>query len=329
MAEEIPQFPVFRPLGLEDRDLVERAFKGLGREASEFTFACFYMFRQSAEPGLSRLGDALLFRERCRGGGWCLLPPMLAGSPQAAADAAEAALRAAARAPSGELPGHIYGVTEALWNGIFGPGGRFERRPDRDNFDYVYERQELAELRGNRFHSKKNLINKFLRNHAFEYRRLTPDLLAPAKALAEHWCRLRCGPVGSLSRLETAALQEGLDRADALGLTVGLILVDGQVQALSLGERLSEDMAAIHFEKASPGIKGLGQLMAREFAAREFTGCRFFNREQDLGSAGLRRAKESYCPVKMVEKHVVSLAGDRRGDEHFRYAPESGEEDGA
>jgi hypothetical protein len=319
MDGSIPEFPEFRPLRMEDRALVERGFTGLGREPSEFTFASFYLFRASAEPGLSRLGDALLMRERCRGGGWCLLPPMLTARP---AEAAEAVCRAAGLKSEAELPRHIYGVTETVWRQFYEPGGKFERRSDRDNFDYVYERAELAELRGNRFHSKKNLINKFLRTHTFEYRRLSPELVAPAKELAEHWCRLRCGPVGSMSLLEVAALKEGLELAGRLDLTVGLILVDGQVQALSLGERLSADSAAIHFEKASPGIKGLAQLMAREFAAREFTDCRYFNREQDLGSAGLRRAKESYYPVRMVEKHVVSLAGDPAIGEHFRYAPE-------
>jgi len=324
MPEEIPEFPRFRPLRLEDRDLVERGFAGLGREPSEFTFACFYLYRDSAEPGLSRLGDALLLRERCRGGGWGLLPPMLTARP---AEAAEQVFRAGQARPADELPRHLYGVTDALWRQGFEAGGRFQRRADRDNFDYVYERAALAELRGNRYHSKKNLINHFLRNHAFEYRRLSPELVEPARELADRWCRVRCGPEGSLTQLEVTALKEGLQLAGDLGLTVGLILVDGRVQALALGERLSAEAAAIHFEKASPGIKGLAQLMAREFAAREFTDCRYFNREQDLGSPGLRRAKESYYPVRMVEKYVVALAGDPAIEKHFKYAPEADQQE--
>lgn len=321
---DVPEFPDFRPLRLEDRELVDRGFAGLGREPSEFTFACFYMFRASAEPALSRLGDALLFRERCRGGGYCLLPPMLTECP---AEAAEAALRAAVGAPaSAALPGHIYGVTDALWRRHFEAGGRFQRRADRDNYDYVYERSELAELRGNRYHSKKNLINQFLRSHSYEYARLEPALLDQAINLADRWCEVRCGLEGALSRYEVEALKEGLRLADRLGVVVGLLIVDGRVEALSLGERLTADTAAIHFEKSSPGIKGLPQLMAREFAAREFTDCRYFNREQDLGAPGLRKAKESYYPVKMVEKNTVALIGDVSAEEHFRYEPEDRQE---
>jgi uncharacterized protein len=320
MADDIPEFPSFRPLNIEDRELVGRGFAALGREASEFTFACFYLFRSSAEPCLSRLGDALLVRERCRGGAWCLLPPMLTAEP---AVVARTVFREAALRPELELPRHIYGITEQLWRRHFeADGGAFQRRADRDNFDYVYERQALAELRGNRYHSKKNQINHFLRRHAFEYRRLTPELVAGATELADSWCRERCGPRGSMSQLEVAALKEGLSLATQLDLVGGLILVDGQVQALSLGERLSADTAAIHFEKARPGMKGLAPLIAREFAAREFPDCRYFNREQDLGDPGLRQAKESLCPVKMVEKYAISLAGDAALDDHFRYEPE-------
>lgn len=313
MKDDVPDFPNFRPLGLSDREMVSRGFAGLGRECSEFTFACFYMFRASSEPGLCRLGDALLLRERCRGGGWCLLPPMLTAGP---AEAAAAALRAAG---GDGIPRHIYGVTETLWQRDYAGSGLFERRPDRDNFDYVYERKTLAELRGNRFHAKKNQINQFTRSHEFEYRRLAADLIEPARDLADRWCRQHCGPDGSMSRLEVQALKEGLGQTEALGLVCGVILVDGRVEALAVGERLSEDTAAVHFEKSNPDIRGLAQLISREFAAREFPECRWFNREQDLGDPGLRRAKESYAPTRMVEKHVLAPAGGGGLESHFAY----------
>jgi hypothetical protein len=322
MLDDVPEFPEFRPLAMADRGLLERGFPGLGRECSEFTFACFYLFRCSAEPALSRLGETLLVRERCRGRGWCLLPPMLTDRP---AEAAEEVFRAAAARPEAGLPRHMYGVTERLWRSAFEPGGRFQRRADRDNYDYVYERAALAELRGNRYHSKKNLINNFTRRHGWEYRKLAPELVEPARDLAERWCREKCGPADSLSSLEVAALKEGLGIAGELGLVAGVILVDGRVEALAMGEQLSADTAAVHFEKAAPGMKGLAQLMAREFAAREFTDCRYFNREQDLGDPGLRKAKESYYPVRLIEKYEVALAGDSAADQHFAYAAEGAE----
>ncbi len=45
----------------------------------------------------------------------------------------------------------------------------------RDHFDYIYSVQELIELRGNRFHKKKNLYRQFMKKYDYEYREITPD----------------------------------------------------------------------------------------------------------------------------------------------------------
>jgi hypothetical protein len=72
-------------------------------------------------------------------------------------------------------------------------------------------------------------------------------------------------------------------------------------------------------------MPGLAQLINREFAAREFTDCRWLNRQQDLGDPGLRQAKERYNPARMVEKHAVGLAGQAALEAHFDYAPAAAE----
>jgi hypothetical protein len=45
--------------------------------------------------------------------------------------------------------------------------------------------------------------------------------------------------------------------------------------------------------------------MNREYVRREWSGTTFINREQDLGVPGLRRAKTSYHPCRMVEKYHI------------------------
>ncbi|MFZ1987082.1 MAG: phosphatidylglycerol lysyltransferase domain-containing protein, partial [Desulfatitalea sp.] len=37
----------------------------------------------------------------------------------------------------------------------------------RNHWDYLYSLQELVELKGNRFHKKKNLLNQFLNTYTF------------------------------------------------------------------------------------------------------------------------------------------------------------------
>jgi hypothetical protein len=67
-------------------------------------------------------------------------------------------------------------------------------------------------------------------------------------------------------------------------------------------EAQSGDTAVIHFERALRRYKGLHQVVNQAAASaileRGFT---FVNREEDLGDPGLRRAKESYHPVRLAE----------------------------
>jgi len=81
--------------------------------------------------------------------------------------------------------------------------------------------------------------------------------------------------------------------------------VDGRLQAFTIGERLNKDTAVVHFEKANPKIKGLYQLVNNWFCKNALADYTYVNREQDLGEAGLRRAKEGYHPHHMVEKYIA------------------------
>ena len=55
--------------------------------------------------------------------------------------------------------------------------GSFDYRLDRDYFDYIYSRQELAELKGKNFQPKRNHVNKFKRTYNYKYTPLTVDLI--------------------------------------------------------------------------------------------------------------------------------------------------------
>ena len=48
-------------------------------------------------------------------------------------------------------------------------------------------------------------------------------------------------------------------------------------------------------------------MINQQFVLHEMQNCTYINREEDDGVPGLRRAKESYYPVKMVEKYVAVL----------------------
>ena len=69
---------------------------------------------------------------------------------------------------------------------------------------------------------------------------------------------------------------------------------------------LNEEMALVHIEKANQEIRGLYQFINQQFILNEFPDSKFVNREEDLGIAGLRKAKLSYHPLRFVEKYSVN-----------------------
>jgi hypothetical protein len=125
--------------------------------------------------------------------------------------------------------------------------------------------------------------------------------------LAQNWCVLRrCEEDLNLTG-EWDATREALNHFTSLGIQGGVILINGKVEAFSLGERLNEKTAVIHIEKANTEIRGLYAAINQQFCERQWSDTPFVNREQDLGEPGLREAKLSYNPDHLVEKFSIRL----------------------
>ncbi len=298
---DIPTFPDMRPITLDDRGAIQAVLREEPPQQSELTFTNLLMWRDAHQLRLSRLDEALaIFSWRADPEDSFVFPPLGSGNADAvrqclghlAANGHAAVMSRATRQDLDRL-----GVTE----------DDFAIEPDRDNWDYVYLVQDLISLSGNRYHGKRNHIEQFRSQHEFRYLPLTPDLVPACQELQDRWCdEKHCDLVATL-RAEARAVKEVLESLDALGVTGGCIEMEGQVEALSLGELLNEDTVVIHIEKANAAFHGLYQVINQQFLGNSWPRVRYVNREQDLGVEGLRRAKESYHPDHMVEKFRVTV----------------------
>lgn len=184
----------------------------------------------------------------------------------------------------------------------------FNYQGDRDSYDYVYNAQDLAELKGRKYHGKRNHIHYFEDNYGDHiYLPLTPDLIPACIENTIEWCEKKnCDNNPSLE-CEKCAVIEGLNNFTYLELEGGVIVINGKVEAFTFGEILNENTAVIHAEKGNSDIRGIYPTINRNFCCYNWLGMKYINREEDLGIEGLRKAKESYYPVKMLEKYVVTL----------------------
>jgi hypothetical protein len=193
--------------------------------------------------------------------------------------------------------------------------GRFRFHTDRNAFDYIYNIEELASLAGRKFQKKRNHLNKFRQNHPdCQALPLSKDTLPQVKELLETWYRNRTANDTTADfHMEQAAISRALKNMDMLDME-GLVLVeDGQALAMTLGSPLNETTFDVHFEKAREDVDGAYAAINNAFANylhEKYPQLQWLNREDDLGLEGLRKAKLSYCPDHMVEKHWACLLED-------------------
>ena len=193
-----------------------------------------------------------------------------------------------------------------LWKESFGQ--KIIMEETRGHWDYLYSVAELMELKGKRFHKKKNLLNQFKKKYDFKYVPLEAEMIDKAMAMQEDWCTWRdCESIESLSA-ENRVISRILNNWTKLsGLTGGAIIVDQEMAGYTIAEGLSKDTLVIHFEKGSPYYKGIYQAVNQMFLEHSGSKFKIVNREQDLDDEGLRKAKLSYNPLDFLKKYRIVL----------------------
>jgi len=288
----------FKPIDIDAQETFQTFFAADPPETSELTFTNLFMWRHRYRPCWRVRNDCLLIvldpcEEKCFG-----LPPVGPGDKSEALDFLVDHLSALVEGP------RVCRVGKAFVERHVDPS-RYLVTADPDNSDYVYLAEDLITLKGNRFHRKKNHLNKFIKNYSFTYRPLDAEVVALSLELQENWCEVRdCGESPSLLA-EDMAVYEALKHYNTLGFKGGAILIESKVEAFSLGEMLNPDTAVIHIEKGNPDIPGIYAAINQMFCQNAFAGAKYINREQDLGLEGLRKAKQSYNPDHMVEKFIL------------------------
>lgn len=185
--------------------------------------------------------------------------------------------------------------------------GEFRFTADRDYADYLYLRTDLATLAGKRFQPKRNHVNRFKKSYSYEYTPITPDRIAECLELEAEWCKANHCDQQEGTGNERRALTYALHHFDELGLTGGILHVEGRIAAFTFGMPINQDTFGIHVEKADTSIEGAYAMINYEFANHIPEQYTYLNREEDLGIEGLRKAKLSYQPTIVLEKYSACL----------------------
>ena len=182
-------------------------------------------------------------------------------------------------------------------------GDKYAFEENRDAFDYIYLREDLANLSGKKYHSKRNHISAFSKKHEWVFKAITAENIGDVKLCAEKWYRENADREDRYLRCERQGVDTILDNMELLGVRGGAIYVAENVVAFTLGSRISDDIFDIHIEKALSDYAEAYTVINREFA-RTLEGYKYINREDDMGLEGLRKAKLSYTPAILLKKYA-------------------------
>jgi Uncharacterized conserved protein len=197
------------------------------------------------------------------------------------------------------IPGHMVHLLEEAFP------GEMEFTHDRDYDEYVYEKEKLMHLSGRALHKKKNHLNYFLKTFKYEAKPITEDMIPQIMELTDKVSEARSYGDEEIESLnaEKEAIAEILKFVDDPKVYTVAIFIKGKLEAFAIGERLSDDTAVEHFEKASDDFRGLYQAICSEFCKSLPDDIQFVNREEDMGFENLRQAKEALKPHHMAEKY--------------------------
>ena len=187
------------------------------------------------------------------------------------------------------------------------PAAKIYTSPDW--YDYLYDANDMREMAGRRFSGQRNHINKFMKLYPdWSFERIDRSNIAQAREFFTDFIDRQ------ERQKESATLTEGdrktveiLDNYELFGFCGGILRAGSDIVGFALGEVLG-DVLFIHTEKADREYPGAYQMLVREFARAYATeDIRYINREEDDGDEGLRTSKQSYHPVRLLEKYNIRV----------------------
>ena len=298
----------FKPIEKSDKPIFDKFYSARYYENAHFNFTNLYMWREPFNIQWTLDDDVIYMISEWHG-------KVAALQPLGAEDKMQGAIAKIIewfKSRDKDKKVVIGGVEKSFIKELENfPDAKFYIKPNRENFDYVYLAEDLINLAGRKYHSKKNHLNSFQKNYPMaNYLPITKEIIPKCREELNDWYENKSPelPNDPFLALERAAINEILDNFCDFNIKGGAIELDGRIIAFTFGEQLNNDTAVIHVEKADPDIRGAYPAINQGFVAHEWSNMTYINREEDMGFEGLRKAKESYKPIKMIEKFNAVIA---------------------
>ncbi len=316
--EEIPIFPEFRELKLEDREVMLPHFRQLQPEISDRCFTNLFIWRDFYNIKISRFKDniCLFGASAATPEKEFFFPPLGGNNIMENLDACFDFMLSRNMNPI------IRRASEKFVRNNLTNQNKFVAKQDLDISDYVYLAEDLRALYGTRYHPQRNFIKRFKKtypDHASEF--LNQENIPECIHFNDEWLQIKLQALSQkidihsdppsdevvFLKAEAATARKILLNFEKLELTGLAVRIDGRIRAFTIGEKLNSQTALIHIEKAYPNYVGLYQFLNQTFCEQAWADCKYINRMEDLGIESLRKAKMALHPHHMAKKYKITL----------------------
>ncbi len=290
----------FQPVKIEDRNLILKNIPESASQICDFSFGNIFCWSVGENTRIAEKNGFLFLRSRFNGVKSYAFP-WGKGDIKTALKIIEED----AKERNAEFSFYCLNEEQAeILKGIYGEKIRLEEQ--RDFFDYVYLRENLATLKGRKYHSKKNHVNSFCKKFNYSYEVLNEDNLKEGLEFSRLWHK--GGERNPKLDEEMLVIETAFKNFNELHLSGAILRVDGNIVAYALGEAMPDGKTyCTHFEKASPDYLTAYAVINKLFAEKSLGDFEYINREDDAGVENLRKAKNSYHPEHFVKKYYGKI----------------------
>ena len=291
-----------KPLSIEDQKIFRQYLGLFEHELSVYAFENIYIWRALFDISWIIIEDCLCVFFKDKMGCFLYLPPLGKGIKPSVI---KEALLIMDGLNSNKEISRIENIEEKDLSFYRDLGYELRDKPG----EYLCRREELAQLWGAKYKSKRASVNYFNKHYDYEYLEFDLKYRDECLRLYNLWMQQRQDKIqepvyqGMLHDYLNC-LKILLDNYRDLDFEGRLVKVDKEVAGFSFGFKLNRQTFCILYEITDLSIKGLAQFLFCEFCS-ELKNYSYINIMDDSGLTNLKKVKLSYKPLRIIPAYIA------------------------
>ncbi len=182
----------------------------------------------------------------------------------------------------------------------------------KKGYEYCYYKEDIVALRGNRYKSKRGLLNQVRRQGKIEYLPFERKMKEECLALYDQWATQRCET--NQDDIYQEMIKENrkghaltFEYDQQLGLLGRVVKVDGVIKAYSFGYKINSENFCVFSEISDLSIKGLAVYIFHKLCKdKDLKSHKFINAMDDFELKNVAKTKMSFYPTHLLANYSIS-----------------------